>query len=354
MGVVKADRANQLFSVILHEYIPIKDAALRILQDDLPRYNRDTVPFGLADLLPPLTLLGMSPTTENLLHGKNERMVLKPVTKDDKKELIGQSAKRITILSRLISLMHSLSLHSLFDIGDTSGLFTMMILLSMDRSVSSIYHQIAACANSALNSIGGGESGVLEDTNKIDLHILSQILNAAFGECSAYQLNMLAVFPSGTLRAMRMRRWLAWAILLEGKKEPIDSHKYMKPPNIRPLITQLRGMDSASDSKFSINEHTNYDDLTNCVEILSIVLTDIESYLNAERHLITFEPNEKDRDQNSIADLYQLLRSLSGMIVDTRKADLDKSRCKDVIQRLEMRLYWQSKTFAQDMQAGLR
>ncbi|TIB66687.1 hypothetical protein E3P77_02099 [Wallemia ichthyophaga] len=356
--------------MIMHEHIPFKDTALRILQDTLPQYDRESAPFGLADLLAPLTYLGMSIATESLIYGESREsgrseemgMDTPNLTKKDKAELIGQSAQRIKILSRLIPLMHSMTSLSLLGTGDTSGLFTTMVLLLMDRSLSSIYPQIAACASNALDSIGSGRSEIVthntHDALKIDLHVLANILNAASGHAPAFQLSMLEIFPSGTLRAMRMRRWLAWAILLDGKHEPIDTQKYEKSPNIQPIIKQLKDV----DGKFTVNQHTDYDNLTDCVEILSIVLTDLETYLIEERHMIKFKPSmsfvdgdgDNDSDNDSIALLITLLRSLSGMIVDTRNADLEKSRCKDVLQRLEMRLYWQRKTFVQNMQIDLQ
>lgn len=330
--------------MILHEHIPIKDQCLTILKDSLHRYDRESVPFTLLDLLGPFRFMGASATTEQLLFDESDKNPTTTITRENKSELVSQSGHRILILSRLLQLTEHMAELKLFNIHDTGRLMTAMALLSMDRSVSSIHSLVDKCASSALLSLDS------ESDAGGDLSILSRVITALFNQSSEFQLQMLLSFPAGSLRALRMRRWLAWAVILEGRNEPIDIERYELPPNIAPLINELQaGSNDDNRSHFEIDDDTDYGDVQNYIEILSIVLTDVETYIHQEKDLIIAQRDEKRDD--AIAIIIDALRKLSGKIIDTRSADLDKSKAKDTIQRLEMRLHWQRLTFIENMRS---
>lgn len=332
--------------MILHEHIPIKDQCLTILKDCLHRYDRDDVPFALMDLLGPFRFMGASATTEQLLFDESDNNPTTTITRENKRELIRQSGHRILILSRLLQLSEHMAKLKLFNIHDTGRFMTAMVLLSMDRSMSSIHSLVNKCASSALSSLDGTSDA------SGDLTILSRVITALFNQSSEFQLQMLMSFPAGSLRALRMRRWLAWAVILEGRNEPIDVERYELPPNITPLIKELQADDNDNNrSHFEIDDETDYGDVQNYTEILSIVLTDVETYIHQEKDLIIAQRDDKRDD--AIAIIIDALRKLSGKIIDTRSADLDKSKAKDTIQRLEMRLHWQRLTFIENMQSRI-
>ncbi|TIB99212.1 hypothetical protein E3Q18_01643 [Wallemia mellicola] len=292
--------------MILHEHIPIKDQCLTILKDSLHRYDRESVPFTLLDLFGPFRFMGASATTEQLLFDESDKNPTTTITRENKSELLTEHMAEL----------------KLFNIHDTGRLMTAMALLSMDSE-----------------SDAGG-----------DLSILSRVITALFNQSSEFQLQMLLSFPAGSLRALRMRRWLAWAVILEGRNEPIDIERYELPPHIAPLINELQaGGNDDNRSHFEIDDDTDYGDVQNYIEILSIVLTDVETYIHQEKDLIIAQRDEKRDD--AIAIIIDALRKLSGKIIDTRSADLDKSKAKDTIQRLEMRLHWQRLTFIENMRS---
>ena len=336
-----------LFSLMIaHDNNQIKDECLKLLKfyiTEQSLYKRP-LPFTLTDLLGPLAFMGINYQTQNLILGEKyqnhiDSEELNEPKENNKNTLIYQTSIRINVLIRLIDLLTFITKLSYFEIQDLSSLVLTMLLLNMDKSMMSLNTSIQECLRSSLESTISNNEEPLRD-----LSILSKILPSTFDKSLPFKVELLLTLPVGPIRLIRMRRWLAYVILLEGRIDKIDEISYLNPPNLIPLINELKN--NYTDGIFTINDYSNYDNLFHNIEILSLVLTDIESYLQADKELIKYNRrNDDDVSEDCINVIINCLRKMFGRINDTRCADLNRSKAKDSIQRLEMRLYWQRSTF---------
>jgi len=95
-----------------------------------------------------------------------------------------------------------------------------------------------------------------------------------------------------------------------------------------------------------IPPETDFEALLERIDILSVVLTDVQSYVDREAPAA---PKGKDEepDMELLEMIGNRLQSLHGKIHDTRAAYLDRTRVKDAMQRLRMRILYQRKSALQ-------
>ncbi|KAI0314919.1 hypothetical protein OF83DRAFT_1085328 [Amylostereum chailletii] len=90
-------------------------------------------------------------------------------------------------------------------------------------------------------------------------------------------------------------------------------------------------------------DSTDYNELGARVEVLSSALTDIPKYIAQEGLIRRGGALERARSTNvkgTTDQIYDRLMTMHGRISDTRAAHLDRSRAKDVIQRLAHRIHY--------------
>ncbi|KAG8872502.1 hypothetical protein FRB97_007571 [Tulasnella sp. 331] len=157
-------------------------------------------------------------------------------------------------------------------------------------------------------------------------------------------LEVAHVMPSTDARTIRMSRWIALGVL-GGLSviEDLTQEEYLAPPCLAQLHRMVFGMPreekpkvvplsvTTSAVKFVIDPDTNYQDMTACVDMLGLVLTDVGAFMRAEPKTFA-EKLEK---------LVQGLATLMARIQDNRGSQLDRTRTKDELHRLRVRLSYQ-------------
>jgi len=144
--------------------------------------------------------------------------------------------------------------------------------------------------------------------------------------------------------AVRSLEWVCGLIHPPNPYDPTPGrqHEFVKPPPLDRLAHMLTPSHMAT-SPFRIWSGTNYHDLHNCVDILGTILTDIDLY----------EATEDAHIERIMSGLMYVhgkigvfLRSftkfqLTLVIADARAAFIHRTRVKDALHRLKLRVYFQ-------------
>lgn len=147
----------------------------------------------------------------------------------------------------------------------------------------------------------------------------------------------------------------------------LKKDEYMGPPSMRHLFSiVMKGLFAEEDehpeeygspstgisrSKFAVDGDTNYEELAANVDMLGTVLTDLDSYLRVEKaaeRLQLFIQGlarlmSRIRELSSCESLLIgcELRRLFFVTEDSKGAELDRTRAKDELHRLRVRLSYQ-------------
>jgi hypothetical protein len=127
-------------------------------------------------------------------------------------------------------------------------------------------------------------------------------------------------------------------------------------PPLTPLIDLLS---SDSEGPFAINSSTDYEDVGYYIELLSVVLSDVDSYVDDEHKAPQVDTGLKKIGKEkplqivlhhlglihskigALTTLMHIFKCVDFLQVDTRAAHLDRSKTKAALQRLSMRVYYQ-------------
>lgn len=200
----------------------------------------------------------------------------------------------------------------------------LLFLIYLDSSTSNeVRRDISLVVEDILVSIAGGSDvqgqvqelvickRVVETTASFRLIEKRMILDCVFG---------------GQPAPRRFMRWIAVGFLSPEAVQALDWSTYLQSPSLSPFADMVTPA-LMSKSPFRISSKTDYYDLHNRVDILGTVLTDIRLYSATE-------------DVN-IERIMTGLEHLHGKIVDARAAFIERTRAKDALQRLRLRVYFQ-------------
>ncbi|KAG8801547.1 hypothetical protein FS842_000882 [Serendipita sp. 407] len=158
----------------------------------------------------------------------------------------------------------------------------------------------------------------------IQLALCKHVVDAASEFRVIEKHEILRCLFGGRAASRDFRRWVAIGLLRSTIVESLESPQFAQPPSLAPLV-DLLDMKSKS-SPLKISTTTDYGDLFHHIEIIGIVLTDIRIY---------------DDQAANMDKILSELESLHGSIDDARAAFLDRTRAKDAIQRMRLRVLYQ-------------
>ncbi|PKC02527.1 hypothetical protein RhiirA5_425113 [Rhizophagus irregularis] len=158
-----------------------------------------------------------------------------------------------------------------------------------------------------------------EDQWKEQTKLICDDVEFSCGSITQFKASILENLPISN-RGRLLRRFLAFRFLF-GLKSTFSILDVIEPE----IINSLPDLFRDSLTVFKIRDETNYTDLYNYVLFLDYALDD-ESQLR----------NAKD----TIEEIVNKLTHLHGRIVDMRAAFMERTKAKDLIQRLYMRLYY--------------
>ncbi|CAG8533087.1 6127_t:CDS:10, partial [Scutellospora calospora] len=149
-----------------------------------------------------------------------------------------------------------------------------------------------------------------------------QNIASACGTVTKFNAVTLENLPV-SIRGRLLRRLLAFKSLFTSSSKTwnLDKIDISKPLSLEPLLTSL----DDEESIFKLNINTNYNELYYKVLLLNFAIDD-------EKQMIS--------EKNVIEDIIQRLKHLHGKIVDMRAAFMDRTKAKDLIHRVYMRLYY--------------
>ena len=213
-----------------------------------------------------------------------------------------------------------------------------LLLLSLDSSATPELQQDAVSAIEALLSNANVTPIVELDTCRFVFRITKHL---AFSP--DLQGRILSLLPGCSPSSGRVRRWTAWA-MLGGDLQSIRACVDVPPIE---LMLGLFSKSSPGDVKLEVTSNTDYEELGAIVNILSVAMTDVDTYVRCTN------------GSAMVKNLYEALEQMNGKIgmrccthalcqangklssVDTRAAHIDRTRTKEAINRLHKRLLYQ-------------
>jgi len=215
---------------------------------------------------------------------------------------------------------------------DTPPLVALMLLISLDHSTS---HALKRSLSETIIALIDKPFASVTD----EISTCQMILKVASSMSLSQQQSLLSSFPLSGVPCSRMARWIAYGLLTDGALKQITKDEYIQPPPLVRVLSLL--LDTSERALFDvIPPETDYEALSERVDILGVVLTGIQSYVDCETPA-SLKGKDKENDKEVLEMVGNRLDSLQGKIKDTRAAHLDRTRAKDTMQRLRIRVYYQ-------------
>ncbi|CAG8505881.1 7918_t:CDS:10, partial [Acaulospora morrowiae] len=189
-----------------------------------------------------------------------------------------------------------------------------ILRLSLDGRMTSILGEVETIVDALLQRLEDA------DWNSQAKFVCKDIISAC-GNDTQFKVAMLSNLPVST-RGRLIRRLLSFYFLfsVSSIKFDLDELDVSKPPKIEHLSDLFKD----GVKTFKIHNETNYRELYNNILFLGYTMDDATQILS-----------EKDK----VEEIIKYLRHLHGKIVDMRAAFMDRTKAKDLIQRLFMRLF---------------
>lgn len=172
--------------------------------------------------------------------------------------------------------------------------------------------------------------------------------------------NILDCVFGGGSAPRRFMRWLAAGLLMPESVQILDwvslyigisslymilsQETYLQPPSLLPFAEML-DLVRNPQSQFRIWTKTNYENLYHNVEILGALLTDVRIYTSSQDAQLDRILSGLDTVHGRIGVSIKILLypNLLPFVADARAAFLDRTRVKDALQRLKLRVHFQYK-----------
>ncbi|KAI0093078.1 hypothetical protein BDY19DRAFT_921876 [Irpex rosettiformis] len=235
-------------------------------------------------------------------------------------------------------------------------LITCLLLVGLDLSTSSsLRTEIAALIDTLTARIPSNSDGVSD----MEPTLCARLYKLASGWNTMNKSFMLSLLRGGSPQIVRISRWLGYCLLL-GSEIP-GKREYFALPSLHSIIKLLTPSPSTQPATvFDVMKNADKDDfceqLSYNIEILEVVLYDIESYVEEEKHSphntrTADNPNlglgswpgspEKEKGESELEVVVELLQKMHGKINDARAGDLERSKVKASLQYCWSRIHYQ-------------
>ncbi|KAL1924241.1 uncharacterized protein VTP21DRAFT_7276 [Calcarisporiella thermophila] len=207
-------------------------------------------------------------------------------------------------------------------------LIIILLRCSLDRCVLEVLFDIEVALKLILDAFSQGEWNM-------QMISISQRLLSSCRHSPCLVAKMLKALSPVHPRSQALRSLVAYQFLVPNERGSISMNKdeAVQKISLLPLVELL----SSLNSPFHIDEKTNYEDIYWHAVLLGYVL---------------FSKEVLDSDKESAKKIITRLRQIHDRIQDGRATFLDRSKAKEIIQRLFMRLFY---TTGQSYQAkGLK
>ncbi|RIB17523.1 hypothetical protein C2G38_1427583 [Gigaspora rosea] len=190
-----------------------------------------------------------------------------------------------------------------------------VLRMSLDRRMSLISSYIERIVDSFLNLFK-------EDDWGSQAKLICEDIVSTCGGTTKFNAVTIENLPI-SIRGRLLRRLLAFKSLftLSLKTWDLATVDITKPLSLEPLLSSF----DDNEFMFKININTNYNELYYKVLLLNFAIDDEEQMTS---------------EKNIVEEIIQRLKYLHGKIVDMRAAFMDRTKAKDLIHRLYMRLYY--------------
>ncbi|KAG9007544.1 hypothetical protein FRB93_007580 [Tulasnella sp. JGI-2019a] len=246
--------------------------------------------------------------------------------------------KRLEQLGRLLGVIQLFAQPGQVYLQDVPRIVLALLLISHDPSSSTqIKTEITKALGVTLRNIDRAKPkrGI-----QLELDSCMDIVSSLEERTVADALEISRVMPSSDARTIRMSRWIALGAL--GGSSVVDDlnhEQYLLPPSLTYLSKMVFGMEgkekgktlpsvATSAVKFVVDKATDYEEMTMNVDLLGRVLMGVDVFISAEPQTA----------MENLDKLAQGLVSLMGRIQDNRGAQLERTRAKDELHRLRVRL----------------
>ncbi|KAG8851191.1 hypothetical protein FRB91_008313 [Serendipita sp. 411] len=273
-------------------------------------WKQDRFPLTFIHLLSPILSLGPLTSVVSIFNVSDVAITPPP-----------DPITRNTILGRIVSVIQSMSRLNA-PIPNPRELLILCLLLYLEPSTPNYTRRdLSLFLDEMIDSISANGSWYERD---IQLALCKHVVDAASEFRVIEKHEILRCLFGGRAASRDFRRWVAIGLLRSTIVESLESPQFARPPSLAPLV-DLLDMKSKS-SPLKISATTDYGDLFHHIEIIGIVLTDIRIY---------------DDQAANMDKILSELESLHGSIDDARAAFLDRTRAKDAIQRMRLRVLYQ-------------
>ncbi|KAG8902499.1 hypothetical protein FRB99_004400 [Tulasnella sp. 403] len=321
----------QKSAAVLHPHSLLREAALSCLQDLLSS-GADAVKDIELDFSTICRLLGGLGALDECLH---------LVAPEDK---IETSAFRQRIPSaerddRLVGLLKLVTLFAQLQqiyLADVPKIVLVLLLMSQDpRCTPEHKVDIANAIQWLFRNLGRSKKRAVQMEQTICCAISDIIEEWGIKD----SLDLIRAIPRCEERGTRITRWVAFgklagSVFVDKRTEA----QYVLTPPLSAVVSIVFGI-ADKDGKvppasahFAIEDHTDYDHLTSYMDLVGFILTNIDTYTKQDKGLETLDA------------IVEGLGLMTSRIIDKAGAKLERTRAKGEIQRLKIRLTYQSST----------
>ncbi|RIA91827.1 hypothetical protein C1645_103700 [Glomus cerebriforme] len=188
-----------------------------------------------------------------------------------------------------------------------------LLRLPLDKRLLSLSSEIGQVLNSLL-------ARFQEDQWIEQAKLICDDVEFSCGSITQFKVAIVENLPISN-RGRLLKRFFAFRFLFDSESQQMSIHDVTEPKILKSLLDHFRD----SLTIFKIKDETNYTDLYNYVLLIDYALDDELLLRKAE---------------DTIEEIIKMLKNLHGKIVDMRAAFMERTKAKDLIQRLYMRLYY--------------
>ncbi|OCH88872.1 hypothetical protein OBBRIDRAFT_888789 [Obba rivulosa] len=323
---------------------PIKDAAYNVLlhfSTPITATPRLSAVFPFAPVVQSLKHLGAKAIALEIFGMTDDACVPSRIVDETERE---------DVLFRVVSLITAFSRNGAVSMDDLPNMMLAVLLIALDPSSSSDLKRDAIVA---FETLGQAIPDSADGPFGIGSAACSKIIKFAKDLKPFNQVYLLSFIMGSSPQTARMARWIARRLLLDASSPIFETYSALPP--LAPVVEVLSAP-SGSEGPFDILGNADkpdyYENLACYVELLSRTLTDIDEYVAEELAQDgeasmpeSSSPSKmglgKEKPPTPLEQIKTLLDRLHGKIVDTRAADLDRSRAKAALQRLSFCVHYQ-------------
>ncbi|KAF8664360.1 hypothetical protein AX16_000732 [Volvariella volvacea WC 439] len=242
-----------------------------------------------------------------------------------------ESHQRAIVSSRIMCIVALLSRKGCMEPREIPDTTLLLLLVALDPQTPHDVHVDTIIAVNTLCSFLAQQVGAQE----IEVAVCNKVLAYISPMEPVNQAYLLSFLTSGTGTARRVASWIANSVLIG--RSTITTKEYTTPPPLTPVYDTL--LQTQHGGPFAVNADTDYIDMGYHVQLLSAALYDIESYVAEER---AQSPGKGTTKESKLKLLKEAIDTLHEKIEDTQAAHLDRTRTKEALHTIAVRIHYQS------------